>query len=114
MSKQVFPIHDVASRKVFVETMLQHGTMTFTRMEGTQWGIGIMTFPDGWSVQGSSVCVNPADYNEAIGTSIAHENCKALAETHYWRTVGYLAMIGMTEIEVPFNVEVTQDAEIQE
>lgn len=104
MSTKTFNIADVASRKEFVHTLLATAEMTFTRMEGTQWGIGIMSFADGWSVQGNSVCVNPADYDEAVGTGIAHEDCLAKAKTHYWRTVGYLALIGQTEITVPWGM----------
>ncbi|CAL9957201.1 hypothetical protein VPHD518_0026 [Vibrio phage D518] len=104
MQTQTFAINNVAARKNFVETMLASGTpLEPVRLEGTQWTFGVVQFADGWSVKGSAVCVDPADYDVEKAKEIIAENAMAEASTHYWRTVGYLAMIGHDEITVPWN-----------
>lgn len=104
MSYKTFPIFDVATRKTFVETMLKSGQpLEPARLDGTQWTFGVVQFADGWSVKGSAVCVDPAAYDVEKAKEIIAENAMAEASTHYWRTVGYLAMIGHEDITVPWN-----------
>lgn len=105
MTSKTFPISNVAERKSFVEAMIETAVMKLQRIDETNWTIGIMKFADGWSVQGKAVCVSDADYDTDIAMNICWESCTTEANTHYWRTVGYLAMIGMTEITVPYFAE---------
>lgn len=105
MEKRTFDISTTAARKNFVVSMLNHGKLiNFQKQGDTTWALGIVKFPDGWSTSGTSVCVDPADFDAEKGKQIAFENAMDNAETHYWRAVGYMAMIGMTEVEVPWEV----------
>ncbi len=94
----VHAIHDGEARAAFVDAILATATHAYTRLPDSQFTICVTSFADGWSVTGQSVCVNPDDYNEDLGQSIAAQNALSDASTHYWRTCGYLAMIGHTEI----------------
>lgn len=101
--KKTFDISSVEGRKDFVTTLLNHGKLiNFQKQGGTNWSMAIVQFPDGWSTHGTSVCVSAADFDAEKGKQIAYENALDNAETHYWRAVGYMAMIGMKEIEIPW------------
>lgn len=91
-------IDTTTARAAFVESRLDSAKFKYFPLEGTNYTICVVTFIDGWSVTGQSVCVSKADYKQETGERIARENALADAETHYWRTAGYLAMIGMTDI----------------
>lgn len=102
MKKQLFDISTKDARKKFVHHMLSTATLSdVTRLGDTTWTVGVLNFADGWSVQGNAVCVNPADYSRGIAEEIITEDATEKAKTHYWRTVGYMALIGMTEVEIP-------------
>lgn len=93
-----YPIATSEDRQAFVSAMMDSGTHTFTRPEGTNYTFCISTFSDGWKQTGESICVSDTDYNRAKGEKIAQDNAYTVGETHYWRVSGYLAMIGQTEI----------------
>ncbi len=87
-----------ADRAAFVQAILATATHVYNQLPGTNYTVCVSTFADGWSMTGQSVCVDPADFNQELGETIARDNAISDAETHYWRTSGYLAMIGQTEI----------------
>lgn len=95
---QKFDISSVEARKNWVQHMLSSGKPQFFPLEGTNYTVCILTFEDGWSTIGYSVCVSNDDYQLEIGKQIALENAECEAKTHYWRTAGYLAKRGITEI----------------
>lgn len=104
MTTKTFPIHDGESRKAFVHAMLSDYSVTADRFVDTNFTHVVLKFSDGWSTTAHSVCVSDADYNFDMGKDIAEENALIEAKAHYWRTVGYMAMIGMTEVTVPWTV----------
>lgn len=98
MTKCIHQIATGAERALFVKTIIATGKSVFNQLPNTNYTICVTTFEDGWSVTGQSVCVDPADFNQELGERIALDNAVQDAETHYWRTSGYLAMIGQKAI----------------
>lgn len=95
---KTYPIATTEQRETFVNSIISTGTAIYHMLPNTNYTTCVLTFEDGWSTLGNSVCVDPLDFNQHVGESIAKNNAIALAETHYWRVAGYLAMIGQTEI----------------
>lgn len=93
-----FPIATKEDRAEYIKGILSTGVASFFPLEGTNYTIAKVTFADGWSVTGQSVCVDPADFNQELGDSFAKADAMKNAEAHYWPTIGYMAMIGLTEI----------------
>ena len=90
-------IGTTAERSAAVMTLVSSGKSVYHQLPNTNYTVCVLTFDDGWSVTGESVCVDPADFNQATGEGIARDNAINDAETHYWRVFGYMAMVGMTE-----------------
>ena len=86
-------------RAKFVQDKLDSVTPTFHQLCGTNYTVCVATFRDGWSTLGHSVCVNPADFNQAVGEEIALENAMSKAKDHYWSTAGYCAKVGIEELQ---------------
>lgn len=86
------------ARATWVATRLATAKCVYHELPNTNYTVCVITFADGWSQLGSSVCVDRADYNPKIGRKIARENALADAETHYWRTVGYVYSQGAMEL----------------
>ena len=62
-------------------------TVTYYRLPGTTVTICQIKMVNGFVVLGESACVNPADFDQEKGESIAHEN----AREKLWPLEGYLA-----------------------
>lgn len=62
-------------------------TVIYHRLPGTTVTICQIKMVNGFVVLGESACVNPADFNQEKGESIAHEN----ARKKLWSLEGYLA-----------------------
>jgi hypothetical protein len=54
--------------------------------EGTTLTVCCLTLKDGFTVTGESACVDPANFDAAVGRSIAHQNAVA----KIWQLEGYL------------------------
>lgn len=93
-----FPIATKEDRAEYIKGILSTGVASFFTLEGTNYTVAVIHFADGWSESGQSVCVNPADFNQELGESLSKAAAMKNAEAHYWPTIGYMAMIGLTEI----------------
>ena len=58
----------------------------YIRVENTTMMICVLTLSNGYNVTGESACVDPANFNEAKGKSIARAN----AVNKIWMLEGYL------------------------
>lgn len=58
----------------------------YTALEDGKTTIANVYLENGYTVQGSSACVDPANYNKRMGESIAFEN----AVDKVWQLEGYL------------------------
>lgn len=58
----------------------------YVRIDGSTITLAVLTLSNGHVVTGQSACLNPADFDEALGRKIAYEN----AEGKIWELEGYL------------------------
>lgn len=58
----------------------------FERIGGGTLTICIITLDNGFNVTGESACVDPANYNKAIGEKIAYD----MAERKIWPLLGFM------------------------
>ncbi len=57
----------------------------YQRIEGTTVTVCVLVLDNGFTAIGTSACVDPAEYNEALGQSIAYKN----AESSAWAYLGF-------------------------
>ena len=62
-------------------------TVTYYRLPGTTVTICQIKMVNGFVVLGESACVNPADFDQELGESLAHDD----AREKLWPLEGYLA-----------------------
>ncbi len=62
-------------------------TVTYHRLPGTTTTICAIKMVNGFTVLGQSACVNPADFDQELGESLAHDD----AREKLWPLEGYLA-----------------------
>ena len=62
-------------------------TVTYHRIPGTTTTVCAIKMVNGFVVLGQSACVDPGDFNQEVGESIAHDN----AREKIWPLEGYLA-----------------------
>lgn len=90
------PISDEELEKLLSESPAERVTqeyitsrianVTYTRLPDSTMTICHLTLDNGFAVIGESACVNPANYNQAIGESVAHFN----AFNKLWPLFGFL------------------------
>lgn len=61
-------------------------SVTFHRLPDTTLTICIITLYSGYSVRGESACVNPDNYDQALGEKYAQED----AQRKIWPLLGFL------------------------
>jgi hypothetical protein len=70
--------------KAYLESRIKN--VTYTVLEGTTCTICNITVHNGFGARGESACVDPANFDAAIGRQIAYEN----AFQKLWQLEGYL------------------------
>ena len=74
-----------------IQAMVETLEYKFERV-GTTTVTGCWAFlPSGFQVgYGESACVDPANYDEALGQKYAKERCEAAAANELWKLEGYV------------------------
>jgi len=83
------PQENVIPSRVTVSDMEAKIKMTiYQRLEGTTTTICQITMQNGFTVTGTSACVDPKNYNQALGEKYAYEQ----AFNKLWELEGYLLL----------------------
>lgn len=83
------PQENVIPSRVTVSDMEAKIKMTiYQRLEGTTTTICQITMENGFIVTGTSACVDPKNYNQALGEKYAYER----AFNKLWELEGYLLL----------------------
>jgi hypothetical protein len=83
------PQENVIPSRVTVSDMEAKIKMTiYQRLEGTTTTICQITMENGFTVTGTSACVDPKNYNQALGEKYAYEQ----AFNKLWELEGYLLL----------------------
>lgn len=83
------PQESVIPSRVTVSDMEAKIKMTiYQRLEGTTTTICQITMENGFTVTGTSACVDPKNYNQALGEKYAYEQ----AFNKLWELEGYLLL----------------------
>lgn len=71
--------------KAVIDQRIAEAKVDYHRFPGTNCVVCVITLANGWSLVGHSACVDPANFDEALGQRIARE--KAINEL--WALEGY-------------------------
>ncbi len=83
------PQENVIPSRVTVSDMEAKIKMTiYQRLEGTTTTICQITMENGFTVTGTSACVDPKNYNQALGEKYSYEQ----AFNKLWELEGYLLL----------------------
>lgn len=83
------PQENVIPSRVTVSDMEAKIKMTiYQRLEGTTTTICQITMQNGFTVTGTSACVDPKNYNQALGEKYSYEQ----AFNKLWELEGYLLL----------------------
>ena len=78
---------DMIPKRITVADMqAKVNSSTYTRLANSTTTVCQITLENGYTLIGTSACVDPANYNQAIGEKIAYDN----AFEKLWDLEGYL------------------------
>lgn len=81
------PVENIIPNRVTISDMEAKIKMTsYQRLEGTTTTVCQITLQNGYTLIGTSACVDPANYNQALGEKYSYEK----AFEQMWELEGYL------------------------